>query len=153
MKKIILVIFAMLMGIAAFAQNARNNSADGIVGRYESVQAGDRYKVQVTRKQDGSYKAQIFWVENARDPKTGAIRLDEKNPNKSLRSTPCDKIVIFDGLAYDASKKSWGGTKIYDPQRGIRASVTCVFLSDGRLSVKGSLMGISETAYWTAIGQ
>lgn len=151
MKKFILTIVAALVCIASFAQNAKNSNAESIIGKYESVQGGDAYKVQVTRNSNGTFRAQIFWVAGDKDPKTGAKRLDEKNPDKSLRSVPCDKVVLFDGLVYDSAKKCWNGTKIYDPQRGIRANVTCTFLSDGRLSLKGTVLGISETAYWTEL--
>lgn len=151
MKKIIAIVIASIISIASFAQSSKNNSGDNIVGKYESIQGGEGYKVQVTRNSNGTYKAQIFWVADATDPKTGAKRLDVKNPDKSLRSVPCDKVVLFDGLAYDSAKKNWSGTKIYDPQRGIRANVTCVFLSDGRLSLKGTVLGIGETAFWTPI--
>ena len=51
------------------------------------------------------------------DPATGKKILDAKNPDKSLRNTPCDQIVIFNGLKYNASKRQWDGGKIYDPQR------------------------------------
>lgn len=149
MKRFILILAAALMSIAALAQNPKNNSGESILGKFESVQGSDAYKVQVTRNSNGTFKAQIYWVANDKDPKTGAKRLDEKNPDKSLRTIPCDKVVLFDGLSYDSAKKCWNGTKIYDPQRGIRANVTCTFLSDGRLSLKGSVLGISETAYWT----
>lgn len=151
MKKIFATLIAALICVAAFAQSPKNSSGDNIVGKYESVQGGEGYKVQVTRNSNGTYKAQIFWVSNATDPKTGAKLLDVKNPDKSLRNLPCDKVVLFDGLTYDSAKKNWSGTKIYDPQRGIRANVTCVFLSDGRLSLKGTVLGIGETAFWTPI--
>jgi len=151
MKRFITIIVAALIGIVALAQNTKNNSADSIVGRYESVQGSDAYKVQVTRNANGSYRAQLFWVSDDKDPKTGGKRLDPKNPDKALRGVACDKIVLFDGLTYDATKKNWSGTKIYDPQRGIRANVTCTFGSDGRLGLKGTVLGISETAYWTPI--
>ena len=81
----------------------------------------------------------------------GKVLLDEKNPDKSLRKLPCTQIVLFDGLTYNAKKKVWDGTKIYDPQRGIRANVTCEFQPDGKLMLKGSVLGISEKSYWTKI--
>ncbi len=150
MKKILTIIAMAVLTLSAAAQNSKNDSADSIVGKYESVQAGDAYRVQVTKTSAG-YKAQIYWVKNDLDPKTGEKRLDVKNPDKNLRSVPSDKVVLFTGLQYDAAKKVWNGTKIYDPQRGIKANVTCTFQADGRLSLKGSVLGISETAYWTPI--
>ena len=153
MKKIISIVVLALISLVSFGQNARNNTADSIIGNYESLQEGDAYKVEVTKNSNGSYKARIYWVKDSVDPKTGKKALDVKNPDKALRNNPVDKVVLFDGLKYDSAKKVWNGAKIYDPQRGIKANLTCSFLKDGRLALKGSLMGISETAYWTPIAK
>ena len=99
---------------------------------------------------NGTYRGQIIWMANPND-KNGKKRLDEKNPDKSLRNTPCDQIVLFSGLEYNAKKKRWDGTKIYDPQRGMRANLTVEFEKDGRLKLRGSIMGIGETVYWERV--
>ena len=91
--------------------------------------------------------AQIIWVKNRTD-ENGNVRLDEKNPDKSLRHVPCDEIILFSGLKYNPDKKQWDGTKIYDPTRGIRANLVCRFEDDGTLRVKGSLLGFSQSFYW-----
>lgn len=146
-----MLLAVMLMGCSmSFAQNELNNSGDNIVGTYESTQNGDRFKAKIEKLKDGTYRAQVFWVENDKDEK-GNKRLDEKNPDKSLRSTPADRIVLFSGLKYDAKKKEWNGTKIYDPQRGIRAKMTASFDKDGRLKLTGSVLLISESVYWKRI--
>ena len=70
-----------------------------------------------------------------------------------MRNVPCDEIVLMDGLKYNAGKKQWDGTKIYDPQRGIRASVTVKFSDPGTLNVRGTVLGIGETAVWKKIDE
>ena len=132
------------------AQNVLNNAADNIVGTYSGVQDGEKFKVKIIKLKDGTYRGQIVWMENDKDA-NGNKRLDTKNPDKSLRNTPCDQIVIFSGLKYDNNDKEWNGAKIYDPQRGLRAKLTIRFEKDGRLRVRGSLLGIGETVYWTKI--
>ena len=150
-KKLFMMLAIMLMGgQMTMAQNALNNNGDNIVGTYESTQNGDRFKAKIEKLKDGTYRAQVFWVENDKDA-NGNKRLDEKNPDKSLRSTPADRIVLFSGLKYDAKKKEWNGTKIYDPQRGIRAKMTASFEKDGRLKLTGSVLLISESVYWKRI--
>ena len=146
-----MLLAVMLMGCSmSFAQNELNNNGDNIVGTYESTQNGDRFKAKIEKLKDGTYRAQVFWVENDKDA-NGNKRLDEKNPDKSLRNTPADRIVLFSGLKYDAKKKEWNGTKIYDPQRGIRAKMTASFEKDGRLKLTGSVLLISESVYWKRI--
>ena len=141
---------AFALGIVggAVAQNTLNNRADAIVGTYSGMQGSDRFRAKITKFDDGTYRAQIIWLEHDRDDKGNKI-LDKKNPDKSLRSIPADRIVLFSGLRYNVKEHRWDGTKIYDPQRGIRAKMTAEFMADGRLKIKGSLMGISESVYWT----
>ncbi len=144
MKKLILSILLCMATMLAFAQN---DKADNIVGRYEAEEGMDAYKVRITKSDDGTYKAQIYWVADRVDEK-GNVYVDTKNPDKSLRNTPMDKVVLFTGLKYNAEKQNWSGTKIYDPNRGIRVSVTIAFDNPKVLKVKGTVLGIGETAVW-----
>lgn len=150
--KRILIFTALILGYFASlaAQTALNNMADNIVGTYSGMQGDDRFKAKIVKLKDGTYRAQIVWLERDRDAKGNKL-LDSKNPDKSLRATPADRIVLLSGLRYDAKNHRWGDTKIYDPQRGIRAKLVAEFTADGRLRLKGSLMGISESVYWTKI--
>lgn len=127
-----------------------NASADNIVGTYLADHKGEKSKVKISKNTDGSYTAQVFWVQN-RTEKDGSVRKDVKNPDKSLRNVDCDKIVIFKGLKYDSSSKTWGGTSIYDPVRGLNASLKAWFKDSKTLALKGSKMGFSETVYWTRL--
>lgn len=150
-KKLFMMLAIMLMGgQMTMAQNALNNNGDNIVGTYESTQNGDHFKAKIEKLKDGTYRGQMLWLENDKDA-DGNKRLDEKNPDKSLRNTPADRIVVFSGLKYDAKKKEWNGTKIYDPQRGVRAKMEASFAADGRLKITGSVLVISETVYWKKI--
>lgn len=149
MKRIIITIIALAS--AAFMCAAQNNKADNILGKYSSVQGGEGYKVEVTKNADGTYKAQIYWISEPMDPKTGKKKLDSKNPDKSLRNLPSDRVILFNGLKYNAADQQWGDTKIYDPQRGIRVSCTAKFENAKVLNVRGSVLGIGETAVWTRV--
>jgi uncharacterized protein (DUF2147 family) len=151
MKKIFLIIatLGLFLG-SALAQNTLNDKAESIIGTYSGKQGDDLFKAQVTQQQDGSFTCQVIWIENDRDQNGNKI-LDTKNPDKSLRNTPCDQIVLFSGLQYNAKEKRWDGTKIYDPQRGIKAKLQVTFTKDGLLKLRGSLLGISESVYWKKI--
>lgn len=149
MKKLLMTLMLCVFAVTcAVAQNALNNAADNIVGTYLGDQNGDKFQAKIVKLSNGTYQGQVIWMANDKDSK-GNKRYDTKNPDKSLRNTPCDRIVLFSGLKYDADKKQWGDTKIYDPQRGIKAKMTATFEKDGRLRVKGSVLGISESVYWT----
>ena len=134
------------------AQNALNDAADNIVGVYQGTQNGDKFKAKIVKLTNGKYRGQIIWMQNPNDA-NGKKRLDKKNPDEKLRNTPCDQIVLFSGLEYNAKKKRWDGTKIYDPQRGMKANLTVEFDKDGRLKLRGSILGIGETVYWTKLNE
>ena len=141
--------FCLVSAVTASAQASRNNSADGIIGHYFIDHNGEQSKVKAYKEADGTYTFQNYWSRNMYD-KDGNIYKDTKNPDKSLRDTPCNEMKIMWNLVYNAEKKVWKG-KIYDPTRGLRADATVKFTDDGRLSVKGSVLGIGMTVYWKPI--
>lgn len=150
MKKILTLLLLVMGTLPMIAQTPKNDMADNIVGKYIAIQNGEESKVRIVKEKDNTYTAQVYWVKNDLD-KAGKKRLDTQNPDKSLRTVPCDEVVLIKGLKYNSSKSVWDGAKIYDPTRGIKANATFRFEQDGRLSVKGTVLGISETVYWTIL--
>ena len=151
MKKLALIAALLLASACtAMAQSPLNRTADNIVGTYSGKQGDDRFQARIEKMNDGTYRGRVIWLEHDVDAKGQKI-LDKKNPDKSLRSLPADRIVLFSGLRYDARNQRWGDTKIYDPQRGLTAKLTARFGDDGMLHLKGTLLGISETVHWKRI--
>lgn len=149
MKKIIFTIMCALMAISANAQNL-NSKGDNIIGNYLSTKDGVKSKIKITKEANGTYKAQVYWVERALDAK-GNKRKDVKNPNKSLRNVDIDKVVLIKGLKYDAKDKEWTDSKIYDPGSGKIYSIDIEFKDANTLKVYGNILGIGKTVYWTRI--
>ena len=150
MKKLMMIFMGVLMMVLpSFAQGI-NDKADNIVGEYLTDRGGSKSKVRVTKNVDGTYDAQVFWVEKPLDAK-GNKRKDVKNPDKNLRNVDIDQVVVVKGLKYDADDKVWGDTKIYDPSKGIRVNVTAEFESSEKLKLRGTILGIGTTIYWTKI--
>lgn len=127
-----------------------NNNPDSIIGEYLAERGGSKSKVRVTKNADGTYTAQVFWVEHPLD-KNGNKRKDTKNPDKTLRNVDIDKVVLVKGLQYIAEDKEWGGTKIYDPTKGIRVNVSAKFETPDKLKLRGTILGIGVTIYWNRI--
>ena len=69
----------------------------------------------------------------------------------SLRNVDIDKVVLVKGLKYDADDKEWSGAKIYDPTKGLKVNATAKFEKDGRLKLRGTILGIGKTLYWQKI--
>ena len=120
-----------------------NAAGDNIIGDYLVDHKGEKSKVKVFKNADGSYTAQVFWVQN-RTEKDGSVR-------NELRTVGGDKSVICKGLKYHATAKAWSGATIYDPVRGINASLKAWFSDSKTLWLKGSKMGFSETVTWTRL--
>lgn len=139
------VIVAFLFSATqAFAQDG-----DKIVGLYRAVQDGNVSNVQVSKLANGAYKAQVVWVEKMTD-ENGKPKTDHKNPDPALRSTPADRIVLFNEVRYSGNG-TWEGGKIYDPTRGKSFNVKVTFQDEKTLRVKGSLGPFSQSVYWTRI--
>lgn len=146
MKKLTLTALLLTASIiSVFAQDS-----DRILGDYRADYAGNSSKVRFSKGSDGTYYCKAYWVKDCLD-KDGNKILDKKNPDKSLRNVPCDRIKIIWGMKYNAEKNCWEGGKIYDPTRGLRANAIISFTDDGRLRVRGQVMGIGETVYWTRL--
>lgn len=151
MKKIFLTLLCVILAtLPLCAQNTMNDHADNLLGDYAGSQEGNDFKARISKKSDGTYKIQVIWMKNDKDA-NGKKFLDTKNPDKSLRNTPCDQIVIVDGLKYNEKKHRWDDAKIYDPVRGIKAKCTAEFANDKELKIRGSVMGIGETVTWKKI--
>ena len=143
------ILCALVFAMPSFAQGI-NDKADNIVGEYLTDRGGSKSKVRITKNAQGTYDAQVFWVENPLG-KDGKKRKDVKNPDKSLRNVDIDKVVIVRGLKYDADDKDWGGAKIYDPTKGIRVNATAKFETAKKLKLRATIMGIGQTLYWEKI--
>jgi uncharacterized protein (DUF2147 family) len=150
MKRFIALFIALVgFSFTSIAQDI-NNNPDSIIGEYLAERGGSKSKVRVTKNADGTYTAQVFWVEHPLD-KNGNKRKDTKNPDKTLRNVDIDKVVLVKGLQYIAEDKEWGGTKIYDPTKGIRVNVSAKFETPDKLKLRGTIVGIGVTIYWNRI--
>lgn len=148
-KFIVVLICAVFCATPMYAQS-KNDNPDSIVGEYLTDRGGSKSKVRVYKEANGTYTAQVFWVENPYD-KNGKKRKDVKNPDEKLRNVDIDKVVLVKGLKYDADDKEWSGAKIYDPTKGIKVNATAKFEKDGRLKLRGTILGIGKTLYWQKI--
>lgn len=150
MKNLILTLICTLFFSSPIVADEINNNGDNIVGEYLTDRGGSKSKVRVSKNSNGTYNAQVFWVEKPFDDK-GNKRKDVKNPDKSLRNVDIDQVVIVQGLKYDKEDKTWGDAKIYDPSKGIRVNVTAEFVEAKKLKLRGTIFGIGTTLYWTKI--
>ena len=86
MKRLILIVFTIFLSYnVTHAQEDLNLSPDNIMGEYEVLHQGEYARVRVVKDTDSTYSAQVFWIDDMYD-RNGKVRLDHKNPDKSLRT-------------------------------------------------------------------
>lgn len=148
MKKFLLLLLCCFMAVSMpmMAQSA----GDKIVGTYKVLRGGVNSKVKVIKNTNGTYKAQVIWVDNIKMP-DGSTRLDVKNPDKSKRNVPANQIVLVESVSYKDG--AWTGGRIYDPTSGKSYKVTITFKDDKTLKLRGyiGVEALGETMYWTKI--
>lgn len=143
MKQTIITLACLFTMVAPSI--AQNFAGDKIIGTYWVEQDGDKSKVRFSKTGANTYKAQIIWIEKAKDEK-GNLRTDMKNPDKTKRQTPAGEIVLVKKVSYKDGK--WTGGEIYDPTRGKSFTVNIWFSDAKTLCVKGSFGPFSEKVYW-----
>lgn len=150
MKKFLTIMICAMMTVCPIFAQGINDKADNIVGEYLTDRGGSKSKVRITKNAQGTYDAQVFWVERPFD-KDGKKRKDVKNPDKALRNVDIDKVVLVRGLKFDAEDKEWSGAKIYDPTKGMQVNATAKFETKDKLKLRATIMGIGKTLYWQKI--
>lgn len=145
MKKTIFALICSLFMVAGTALAQGN--ADAIVGNYSTVRNGVNSKIKISRQSNGTYRAQVTWVDNLKMP-DGSIRTDIKNKDAKKRNVRADQIVLIESVSYNAKDNCWENGQIYDPTSGKTYKVKLDFKSDKRLRVRGYLGPFYESMYW-----
>ncbi len=144
------VTVALLAGVPASSWAVK---ADDILGvwfnaekdaRIEIVKCGERYCGKVVWLKEPNYP------EGAKDGAPGTPRLDNNNPDPSLRKEPILGLEIVHDFRY-AGDKAWKDGRVYDPKNGKTYQGKMTLVSPGRLDLRG-FIGISligRTTTWT----
>lgn len=143
MKKISGFFILMLMALGLFGQDA-----DKVVGvwltQYEDS------KVTITKDADGKFNGEISWLNEPL--KNGKPKVDEQNPDKTIRSREMLGLRILEGFEYNLKNGEWINGTIYDPKNGKTYKCLMWFGDDpDKLSVKGYIgfSFIGREVIWT----
>jgi uncharacterized protein (DUF2147 family) len=144
MKKLILLFAGVLLAVGLNA-HAASPEGDTILGKWltekgksvvEVYHCGDAYCGRIVRLKEPLNKE-------------GKEKVDDKNPDASMRSRKIVGLEILNGLQYKGSNK-WEGGKIYDPEKG-KTYKFKAWMEGGTLKFRGfigfSLLG--RTTTWT----
>lgn len=104
-------------------------------------------KIQIYKAADNRYYGKVVWLKVA--DKNGKPKMDENNPDKSMRTAPILGLVILKDLKR-VGNNSFDDGKIYDPKNGKTYSCKMTYKND-KLDLRGyigfSLIG--RTTTWT----
>ena len=132
MKKTSCILFLIFSDL--FSSNAQI-AEDAIIGKWMTIQ--NTLEVEVY-KQDNNFKAKILWF-NDSDDKSRPMesRLDDSNPDESLRSRKLIGMDVLTDLHYNDKEKKWVDGKVYVAKNGKEWDSFAWLTDDNLLKVKG----------------
>jgi uncharacterized protein (DUF2147 family) len=94
----------------------------------------------------------IVWLENNKNKDGSSPRTDYNNPKVELQKNKLIGTRILKNLQWDADDRQWSKGEIYDPKTGKTYSCFAVLQKDGKLYLKGFILGMSfigKSTLWT----
>lgn len=144
MKQGILLIAGLLMTSLVMAQ-----MPDDIVGVWLN-QDKDAH-IEISQKGD-KYFGKIIWLKYPNED-DGTPKVDDQNPDETLRNRPIKGLVIVEDLVWDVYDDEWDDGTIYDPKSGNTYSCYATIKEKDVLSLRGyvgfSIIGRTNT--WTRV--
>ena len=151
MKKISTLTFYLII-LTVFKSFAVSSS--DIVGIYEFLNPDTEEKaiVKIYELADEVYNARVIWAENIYD-ENGLIRLDKRNPNKSLRNTPANRILLISDLKFNEEEERWESDYFYHPIWGKVFDVHIFIESAERIAVHAfwKRPSLGKTIFWDRV--
>ena len=149
MKNTLSAIF--LIGMLLTASDCLALKPDDIVGRW--LTGLGNAQVNIYKNNAGLYMGSIVWLREPLDSITKQPKTDNKNPDKSLRSTPLMGLLMLKNFKWDADAEKYTGGTIYDPKTGNTYSCKITLKSMNEMDLRGYI-GISligRTDHWTRV--
>lgn len=141
-KKLALAFVAMII---AGAQLSAQGEADALLGVWQNGEGTGHIKIE---KIGSKYFGKIVWLKEPIDKETGKPKVDKKNPNPAMHTTPILGYRVLRDFVYQGDKK-WEEGLIYDPKKGEDYKCKIIMINNNTLDVRGfvgiSLIGRTDT--------
>ncbi|MBS1751952.1 MAG: DUF2147 domain-containing protein [Bacteroidetes bacterium] len=125
----------IILSMTSF-KKANDNSGDKIIGKW--VASKEKNLVVRIFRSGVEFKATIVWFDDSDDKSHPMnIRIDTRNPDKSLRTRKIIGLEVLTGLIYNEKEKQWQNGHIYDPSSGKTYCAKAWLTNDSCLKVRG----------------
>lgn len=146
MSKITVVIGLYLTSILGFAQPSMD---DKIIGVWWNEEKTSRVEVY---QNNGKYYGKIVFLKDNTNPDGTTPRTDYNNPDAAQKNRKLIGTLILKNLIWDEDDNEWDDGEIYDPKSGKTYSCYAVLQADGKLYLKGYVLGmpfLGRSTLWT----
>lgn len=145
MTKTVITTALICFAFLAKAQNANKK----ILGIWWNEEKTSRIEVYENK---GMIYGKIVWLKNNTNPDGSSPRTDYNNPDENKRDRKLIGQRILIGLAWDEDDNEWDDGEIYDPKSGKTYSCYAELQKDGKLFLKGYVLGmpfLGRSTLWT----
>ncbi len=135
----------VLLCFALFSQ-AQNKKIIGVWWNQEKTSRVEVYE------ENSKIFGKIVWLEDNKNKDGSTPRTDYNNPKIELQKNKLIGTRILKNLRWDAEDIEWSKGEIYDPKTGKTYSCYAVLQDDGKLYIKGYVLGmpfIGKSTLWT----
>jgi len=108
-------------------------------------------QIEIYRSPDNKFSGRIVWLEEPLNDQ-GRPKVDDKNPDRALRTRSTLGLEILKEFTYDASKQEWAGGTIYDPKSGKTYDAFMRLDGNNTMKLKGFVLGmrfLGRESTWT----
>lgn len=143
MKNLKITLVILCLTLFAQAQNKK------IIGVWLNQEKTSRVEVF---EENGKIFGKVVWLENNKNKDGSSPRTDYNNPKTELQKNKLIGTRILKNLQWDAAESEWSKGEIYDPKTGKKYSCFAVLQKDGKLFIKGFVLGMSfigKSTLWT----
>lgn len=142
-------LFLGFIALALFAFSNAAGDEDKLVGVWQPSDGRSYIKIE---KIGNKFFGRIVWMKEPND-ESGKPRVDENNPDESLRSTPLKGYRMLKDMVYNTEDAIWEDGTIYDPKNGTTYNCKIVLTADDQIEVRGYVGAavFGRTDVWTRL--
>ncbi|TVR38562.1 MAG: DUF2147 domain-containing protein [Cryomorphaceae bacterium] len=141
---LITFLFSLFAGTAV-----AQAEADQLTGVWQPSDGRSYIKIE---KIGNKFYGKVVWLKEPLDEK-GNPRVDENNPDKSLRSTPLKGYRVLKDFVFDEKDQIWKDGTIYDPKNGTTYNCKIELVDENKIEVRGYVgtAVFGRTDVWTRL--